>query len=210
MTSYVLVVGLKRMRKEYRADVVLNQSEIVRRFIDRGTPRRKTSLPGVATRWTRWSRGKFPRGIICGGKIFSLPSSLTPCWPVVKTSIALTNRRNETTRKIASRNKHRTTVEVNDAPRRFALARTRTSTVDRLVSVLLATARYCSLLLAAARMPATRHEHRHAPRPLRYRLSLSYRFYPLSPTIRLQLRHYGHMAVAHFHFYHSPFKPRSN
>lgn len=53
MTSYVLVVGLKRMRKEYRADVVLNQSKIVRRFIDRGTPRRETSLPGVATRWTR-------------------------------------------------------------------------------------------------------------------------------------------------------------
>ena len=147
MTSYVLVVGLKQMRNEYRADVVLNQSEIVRRFIDRGSPRCETSLPGVVTRWTRWSRGKFPRRIICGRKIFSLPSSLTPCWPVVKTSIALTNRRNETTRKIASRNKHRTTVEVNDAPRRFALARTRTSTVDRLVSVLLATARYYSLLL---------------------------------------------------------------
>lgn len=75
------------------------------------------------------------------------------------------------------------------------------------------TARYCSLLLATTRCCSNaRHapEHRHAPRPLRYRLSLSYRFYPLSPTIRLQLRHYGHMAAAHFHFYHSPFKPRSN
>lgn len=58
-------------------------------------------------------------------------------------------------------------------------SRARTSTVDRLASALFATARYCS---NARHAPPTLNR---APRLLRYRLSLTYRFYPISPTIPL-------------------------
>lgn len=90
------------------------------------------------------------------------------------------DRRNESKEKTGNRVAKRTSNHQRRSTKVCSRARTsRTSTVDRLASVLLATTRYCS---NARHAPPTLN---HAPRLLRYRLSLTYRFYPISPTIPL-------------------------